>query len=49
MITRTIVTVSGAMIAGLLLFNVTSPRADNEDGIVRFKSAYPLTETVNHF
>jgi uncharacterized protein (DUF302 family) len=47
MITRTIVTVSGALIAGFLLFNVTSPRADNEDGIVRVKSAYPLTETVN--
>jgi uncharacterized protein (DUF302 family) len=47
MITRTIVIVSGALIAGLLLFNVTSPRADNEDGIVRVKSAYPLAETVN--
>src|SRR6516165_5584741 len=47
MITRTIVTVSGALIAGLLLLNVTRPRADNEDGIVRVKSAYPLAETVN--
>jgi uncharacterized protein (DUF302 family) len=47
MITRTIVTVSGALIATLLLFNVTSPRADNENGIVRVKSAYPLAETVN--
>jgi uncharacterized protein (DUF302 family) len=47
MITRTFATVSGALIAGLLLFNITSPRADNEDGIVRVKSAYLLTETVN--
>jgi hypothetical protein len=47
MIRRTIVAVSGALIAGLILFNITSPRADNEDGIVRVKSAYPLTETVN--
>jgi len=47
MITRMVVTVSGALIAGLLLFTLASPRADNEDGVVRVKSAYPLAETVN--
>src|SRR6201998_2547690 len=47
MIARMIVTVSGVLIAGFLLFNITSPRADNENGIVRVKSAYPLAETVN--
>jgi uncharacterized protein (DUF302 family) len=47
MIARMIVTVSGVLIASLLLFNITSPRADNENGIVRVKSAYPLTETVD--
>ena len=47
MITRMVVIVSGALIAGLLLFSMASPRADNEDGIVRVKSAYPLAETVN--
>jgi uncharacterized protein (DUF302 family) len=39
--------VSAASIAGLLLFSMVSPRADNEDGIVRIKSTYPLAETVN--
>ena len=47
MIARVIATVSAVLIAGLLLFNMASPRADNEDGIVRVKSAYPLAETVN--
>ena len=47
MIARMVVTFSGALIAGLLLFSMASPRADNEDGIVRVKSAYPLAETVN--
>ena len=47
MITRMVVTVSGTLIAGLLLFTLASPRADNEDGVVRVKSAYPLAETVN--
>jgi len=47
MIARMIATVSAVLIAGLLLFSMTSPRADTEDGIVRVKSAYPLTETVN--
>ena len=47
MIARMIVTVSGVLIAGFRLFNITSPRADNENGIVRVKSAYPLAETVN--
>ncbi len=47
MITRMVVTVSGGLIAGLLLFSTASPRADNEDDIVRVKSAYPLAETVN--
>jgi uncharacterized protein (DUF302 family) len=47
MIARMIVTISGVLIAGLLLFNLTSPRADNENGIVRVRSAYPLAETVN--
>jgi uncharacterized protein (DUF302 family) len=47
MIARMIITVSGVLIAGLLLFNITSLRADNENGIVRVRSAYPLTETVN--
>ena len=47
MIARMIATVSAVLIAGLLLFSVTSPRADTEDGIVRVKSAYPLAETVN--
>ena len=47
MIARMIATVSAVLIAGLLLFSMTSPRADTEDGIVRVKSAYPLAETVN--
>ena len=47
MIARVIATVSAVLIAGLLLFNMASPRADNKDGIVRVKSAYPLAETVN--
>jgi len=47
MIARMVATVSAVLIAGLLLFSMTSPRADPEDGIVRVKSAYPLTETVN--
>ena len=47
MITRMVATVSAAFIAGLLLFSMASPRADNEDGIVRVKSAYPLADTVN--
>ena len=47
MIARVIATVSAVVIAGLLLFSMPSPRADNEDGIVRVKSAYPLAETVN--
>ena len=47
MIARMMAIVSAVLIAGLLLFSMTSPRADNEDGIVRVKSAYPLTETVN--
>ena len=47
MIARVIATVSAVVIAGLLLFSMASPRADNEDGIVRVKSAYPLAETVN--
>jgi len=47
MIARMIATVSAVLIAGLLLFSMTSPRADTEDGIVLVKSAYPLTETVN--
>ena len=47
MIARMVATVSAVLIAGLLLFSMTSPRADTEDGIVRVKSAYPLTETVN--
>ena len=41
------IAVSAVLIAGLLLFSMTSPRADTEDGIVRVKSAYPLAETVN--
>jgi len=41
------IAVSAVLIAGLLLFSMTSPRADTEDGIVLVKSAYPLTETVN--
>ena len=47
MIARMIATVPAVLIAGLLLFSMTSPRADTEDGIVRVKSAYPLAETVN--
>jgi uncharacterized protein (DUF302 family) len=47
MIARMIATVSAVLIAGLLLFSMTSPRADTEDGIVQVKSAYPLAETVN--
>ena len=47
MIARMVATVSAVLIAGLLLFSMTSPRADTEDSIVRVKSAYPLTETVN--
>ena len=47
MIARMVATVSAVLIAGLLLFSMTSPRADTEDGIVLVKSAYPLTETVN--
>ena len=47
MIARVIATVYTVLIAGLLLFSMTSPRADNEDGIVRVKSAYSLAETVN--
>ena len=47
MITRIVGTVSAALIAGLLVFSIASPRADNEDGVVRVKSAYPLAETVN--
>jgi uncharacterized protein (DUF302 family) len=47
MITRMVATISVALIAGLILFSITSPRAENEDGIVRVKSAYPLAETVN--
>ena len=47
MIARMIVTISGVLIAGLLLFNITSPQADNENGVVRVRSAYPLAETVN--
>jgi hypothetical protein len=47
MIARMIATVSAVLIAGLLLFSMTSPRADSEDGIVRVKSAYPFAETVN--
>ena len=47
MIARMVATISAVLIAGLLLFSMTSPRADTEDGIVRVKSAYPLTETVN--
>ena len=37
MIARMVVTFSGALIAGLLLFSMASPRADNEDGIVRLR------------
>jgi hypothetical protein len=47
MITRMVGTASAALSAGLLLFSMASPRADNEDGIVRVKSAYSLVETVN--
>jgi uncharacterized protein (DUF302 family) len=47
MITRMFATVPAALIAGLLLLSIASPRADSEDGIVRVKSAYPLAETVN--
>jgi uncharacterized protein (DUF302 family) len=47
MIARVITAVSAVLIAGLLLFSMTSTRADTEDGIVRVKSAYPLAETVN--
>ena len=47
MIARMVATVSAVLIAELLLFSMTSPRADTEDGIVRVKSAYPLAETVN--
>ena len=47
MITRMAATVFAAFITGLLLFSMASPRADNEDGIVRVKSAFPLAETVN--
>ena len=47
MIVRVVATVSAVLIAGLLLFSMTSPRADTEDGIVRVKSAYPLAETVS--
>jgi len=47
MIRRTVVTISGFLIAGFLLFLMASPRVDNEDGIVRIKSAYPLADTVN--
>ena len=47
MIARVIATVSAVLIAGLLLFNMASPRADNEDGIVRVKSAYAMPETIN--
>jgi len=47
MITRMVFAISGSLIAGFLLFSMASPRADNEDGIVRVKSAYPLAETVN--
>jgi uncharacterized protein (DUF302 family) len=47
MIARKVVTVSAALIAGLLLFSMARPQADDEDGIVRVKSAYPLAETVN--
>jgi len=47
MTTRMFATVPAALIAGLLLFSIASPRADSEDGIVRVKSAYPLAETVN--
>jgi uncharacterized protein (DUF302 family) len=46
MIARMVATVSAVLIAGVLLFSMASPRADNEDGIVRVKSAYPLAETV---
>ena len=47
MIARMIALVSAVLIAGLLLFSMASPRADDENGIVRVKSAYPLAETVN--
>ena len=47
MIARRIAIVSAVLITGLLLFSIASPRADNEDGIVRVKSAYSLAETVN--
>ena len=47
MVTRVVFTISAALIAGFLLFSMTSPQAVNEDGIVRIKSAYPLAETVN--
>jgi uncharacterized protein (DUF302 family) len=47
MITRMFAAVPAALIAGLLLLSIASPRADSEDGIVRVKSAYPLAETVN--
>lgn len=47
MVTRVVFTISAALIAGFLLFSMTSPQAVNEDGIVQIKSAYPLAETVN--
>ena len=47
MMRRMVGIVSAASIAGLLLFSTASPWADNEDGIVRVESAYPLAETVN--
>jgi uncharacterized protein (DUF302 family) len=47
MIVRMMGAVSAVLIAGLVLFSTASPRADNEDGIVRVKSAYPLAETID--
>jgi len=44
MMRRMVGIVSAASIAGLLLFSTASPWADNEDGIVRVESAYPLAD-----
>jgi uncharacterized protein (DUF302 family) len=47
MIVRMMAAVSAVLMAGFLLLSTASPRADNEDGIVRVKSAYPLAETID--
>ena len=45
--TRMVFTISAVLIGGFLLSSMASPQANDEDGIVRVKSAYPLAETVN--